>query len=126
MSAHVELVFKTQKTHPTKLTVQPTHSSFHMYRLRLSHTNECPCGTGVQDPENTSYKTAQPTLHSKEHACGHLGAAFRDKLWGSKEELQATAQSIENIHLHISHDHTSIILNAEEGTVVRGNIGENS
>ena len=59
-----------------------------------SHTNECLCRTGVQ--------TAQPT-HSKEHRLWPSGAVFRDKLWGSKEELQATAQFIKNIHLQIWH-----------------------
>ena len=36
------------------------------------------------------------------------GADFRHKLWGSKEEIQTTAQFIKYIHLQIRHGHTSI------------------
>ena len=42
--------------------------------------------------QNTSYKTVQRT-HSKEH----VRPSFRDKLWGSKEELQTTVQFINNM-----------------------------
>ena len=34
----------------------------HLYRLMLSHTNECLCGTGVQDPEHILQNSPIHTL----------------------------------------------------------------
>ena len=61
----------------------------HMYRLSLSHTHECPCGTGVQDPQHILQNC--PTRTREGTRLWPSGSDFRDKLWGSKEDLQTTA-----------------------------------
>ena len=71
----------------------------HTYRPRLSHTHTARVEL-VFKTQNTSYKTAKPT-HSKEYACGHLGLTSGTSRGGYKEELQTTAQFIENIDLQI-------------------------
>ena len=54
----------------------------------------------VSKTQNTFWKTVQPT-HSKQLRLWPSGADLWDKLSGSKEELQATAQFIKNIQLQI-------------------------
>ena len=71
----------------------------HMYRLRLSRTNECPCGTGIQDPEHSLQNCPTHTLERTR--LWPSGFDFQDKLWGFKEELRTTAQFIKNVHLQI-------------------------
>ena len=77
--------------------------------------------------QNTSCKTVQPT-HSKEDACGHLGLTSGDKLWGSKEEFQTTAQFIKNIHLqNLTWSYQHLKAEEEENFLVpmqcMGNLG---
>ena len=53
-------------------------------------------GGGVRKPRKPPL---DPPLLSTAHTRGHLSVDFRDKLWGSKEELQTTAQFSKNIDL---------------------------
>jgi ribonuclease HI/uncharacterized protein YaaR (DUF327 family) len=65
---------------------------YHMHRLGLSHTPDCPCQTGPQTPEHVlqfcpMYKEARTKLWP-------AGATLKTQLWGSKQDLQATANFI--------------------------------
>ena len=61
-----------------------------MYRLRLSHTNECPCGTGVQDLKHILRNCSTHTLERTR--LFPTGSDY--KLWRSKDELQTTAHPL--------------------------------
>ena len=71
----------------------------HMYRLKLSHTNECPCGTGVQDAEHILQDC--PTHATERASLWPTGASLLDKLWGSKQQLVTTAIFVRNTKLKI-------------------------
>ena len=62
----------------------------------------------MHNPQNCPTHTPQRTR------LWPSGADFRDKLWGSKEELRTTAQFIKNIHLQIWHDHYQHLYAEEE------------
>ena len=49
----------------------------HMYRLRLSHTNECPCGTGVQVPEHIRQNCRPTHTPERTRLLDNLGLTSR-------------------------------------------------
>ena len=51
----------------------------HMHRLKLSHTNECPCGTGIQDPPHILQDC--PTHTPLRTRLWPPGADLDEKLW---------------------------------------------
>lgn len=71
----------------------------HLYRLRLSHTDDCPCGTGPQTPEHILQSCP---LH-QEARTQHWpnGATLAEKLWGTKEDLMETTDFITRTGLTI-------------------------
>ena len=71
----------------------------HLYRLKISHTDECPCGTGVQDPEHILQNC--PTYVLERNRIWPQGASYQEKLWGPAAQLRATASFIGNIGLNV-------------------------
>ena len=71
----------------------------HQYRLGLSHTPECPCGTGLQNPEHI---LQQCPLHKEaRNEIWPQGATMHGKLWGSKPDLTRTCQFIRETRLAV-------------------------
>ena len=61
----------------------------HLYRIGRAHTDQCPCGTGVQDVDHflqtcPTYKELRQTHWPEE-------VVLSQKLWGPPEELHRTA-----------------------------------
>ena len=64
----------------------------HLHRLKISHTDECPCGTGPQTPEHLlqycpTYKTQREDTWK-----GEVG--LEEKLYGTAADLQRTAEFV--------------------------------
>ena len=59
----IHQLLRHQQTNLPLPTVDwPLQLLSHMHRLRISHTDECPCGTGPQTPEHPPPpSTVQPT-----------------------------------------------------------------
>jgi ribonuclease HI len=64
----------------------------HLYRLRISHTNECPCGTGLQTPGHILQDC--PTYSILRHDTWPEVSETRQKLWGSRPDLERTASFV--------------------------------
>lgn len=69
----------------------------HLFRLRVSHTDECPCGTGPQSVEHV-------LQHCPSHQTLRLEAwptslDLRQKLWGTLQDLQTTADFIHSTEI---------------------------
>ena len=94
-------IFRLRTGHCRLLSLIP-------YRLMLSHTDNCPCGTGVQVPRTHPSKLPSPHTLERTRRLWSSGADFWDKLWGSKEELLTATQFTKIIHLLMWHDHTNI------------------
>ena len=61
----------------------------HLYRLKVSHTDECPCGTGPQTPENIPQTC--PAYEDLRRAAWPDAVDLHEKLWGSVMSLRLTA-----------------------------------
>ena len=71
----------------------------HLYKLKISHTNECPCGTGIQDAEHVLQDC--PTHVEERNKIWPDGEELSKKLWGSREDLERTVSFIRNIDVDI-------------------------
>ena len=73
--------------------------NFHLHKINICHTSDCLCGTGIQTPEHI---LQQCPLHNSErsHFWPH-GKDLHQKLWGSREDLQTTAQFITEIGISV-------------------------
>ena len=61
----------------------------HLYRLRVSHTDECPCGSGIQTPEHLLQSC--PTFHALRQETWPCEVGLKEKLWGPVAALRRTA-----------------------------------
>ena len=64
----------------------------HLNRIRISHTDECPCGTEPQTPEHILQSCS---IHDRlRQATWPDGEDLQEKLWGAAESLRRTADFI--------------------------------
>ena len=61
----------------------------HLYRLRLSPTDDCPCGTGPQTPEHLLQDC--PTFNILRREAWPCAVELRENLWGPAAALRRTA-----------------------------------
>ena len=71
----------------------------HMYKLKLAHTNECPCGTGIQTVEHILQDCPQYTELRSD--TWRREVDYLDKLWGSASELRKTADFLRQTNLKL-------------------------
>ncbi|XP_070206584.1 inactive heparanase-2-like [Littorina saxatilis] len=71
----------------------------HLYRLKISHTDQCPCGTGPQTPEHVLQ--ACPTFDTLRRQTWPSEVQLREKLWGTAASLRPTAGFALNTGLDI-------------------------
>ena len=71
----------------------------HMYKLKLSHTDECPCETGIQTPEHLLQHC--PTYNIQRQEIWQGEVSLQDKLYGTAANLQRTAEFVTNTGLTI-------------------------
>ena len=73
----------------------------HLHRLKISHSDECPCGTGPQTPNHILQSC--PTFDDVRHQTWPSPVEARRKLWGPVETLRQTADFVLLIGLKIWH-----------------------
>ena len=79
----------------------------HLYRIKVSPTNECPCKTGTQTPQHILQDC--PTFRTLRCHFWPEGTDMRQKLWGSHKDLERTAEYIRATELEIwLHDQTKL------------------
>ena len=61
----------------------------HLYRLRLAHTDECPCGTDSQTPEHILQSC--PSHNTLRQETWPYPVDLYEKLWGPTASLRRTA-----------------------------------
>ena len=61
----------------------------HLYRLRLAHTDECPCGTDSQTPEHILQSC--PSHNTLRQETWPYPVDLNEKLWGPTASLRRTA-----------------------------------
>ena len=71
----------------------------HMYRMGLSPTPECMCGTGQQNPAHLLQDC--PTFRDLRQKIWPKGATLEEKLWGGGEQLEKTAAFVEQTGLAV-------------------------
>ena len=71
----------------------------HLYRLKISHTDECPCGTGTQTPEHLLQEC--PQYNDLREKTWNSDVGLEEKLYGSAAELQRTAEFVKHTGLTI-------------------------
>ena len=64
----------------------------HLYRLKISHTDECPCGTGTQTPEHLLQFCPTYKFQREETWEGEVG--LEEKLHGTAADLRRTAEFV--------------------------------
>ena len=62
----------------------------HMHRLKISHTDECPCGTGIQTTEHVLREC--PTFNTLRQETWNNDVSHQEKLYGPAAELRRTAR----------------------------------
>lgn len=72
---------------------------FHMHRLGLSYTPDCPCDTGPHTPEHVLQTC--PLHQDLRTQLWPNGATLADKLWGNKPELEKTTTFISSAKLEV-------------------------
>ena len=60
----------------------------HLHRLGIAHTNECPCGTGIQNPEH--FLQHCPTHAALRRQTWPDGVEMEAQLWGDRSDLVKT------------------------------------
>ena len=71
----------------------------HLYRLKIAHTDECPCGTGPQTPEHVLQTC--PTFDALRRQTWPRDVELQEKLWGTAASLRLTADFATNTGLEI-------------------------
>ena len=71
----------------------------HLYKLKISHTDECPCGTGQQTPEHLLQSC--PTYDALRHETWRSEVVFPEKLYGTAADLRRTAEFVQRTGLNI-------------------------
>ena len=71
----------------------------HLSRIGVSHTDECPCGTGVQSPEHVLQHC--PNHNDLRCQIWPNGEALKAKLWGPRHALELTADFISRSGLRV-------------------------
>ena len=71
----------------------------HLCRLKISHTDECPCNTGTQTPEHVLQFCPNYNLQREETWQGEVG--LQEKLYGTAADLQRTTAFIKSTGLTI-------------------------
>ncbi|XP_076443246.1 uncharacterized protein LOC143281871 [Babylonia areolata] len=61
----------------------------HLYKLKISHTDQCPCDTAAQTPAHVRQDC--PLHKELRHQIWPSPAALQDKLWATATELQRTS-----------------------------------
>ena len=71
----------------------------HLHRLKMAYTDQCPCGTGPQTPEHVLlHCPAHETLRNQTWPGG---VELQAQLWGSRPELERTADFIRATGLQV-------------------------
>ena len=65
----------------------------------ISHTDECPCGTGTQTPEHLLQEC--PQYNDLREKTWNSDVGLEEKLYGSAAELQRTAEFVKHTGLTI-------------------------
>ena len=84
----------------------------HLYRIGRSHTDQCPCGTGVQDVDHLLQTC--PTYKDLRQAYWPEEVDLSTKLWGPPEALLTTTGYTAATKLHIYYDKPRIAEEEEE------------
>ena len=71
----------------------------HLYKLKITHTDECPCGTAPQTPEHILQTC--PLFAELRQATWPEGMDFKEKLWGPAETLRLTTDFIARTRMDI-------------------------
>ena len=71
----------------------------HLYKLKLSHTDECRRSTAPQTPEHILQNC--PLFDEPRQATWPEGLDFREKLWGPAETLRQTADFIASTNIDL-------------------------
>ena len=87
--AHLQ---RAQQTTIFRLRTGHCRLRYHMYRLGLSHTPDCPCQTAPQTPEHILQDC--PLFLEARREQWPTGATLVEKLWGNKLDLTKTADFI--------------------------------
>ena len=64
----------------------------HLYRLKISHADECPCGPGQQTPDHILQSC--PTFDDLRRQTWPSPVELSEKLWGTAGSLQRTADFV--------------------------------
>ena len=72
---------------------------YHLHRLGLAHTSDCPCGTGPHTPEHILQLC--PVYDQNREQIWPMGADLDQKLWGARDDLLRTIEFIQNINLKV-------------------------
>ena len=73
----------------------------HLNRIRIAHTNECPCGTKSQTPEHILQSC--PLHDELRQATWPEGEDLQEKLWEAAESLRRTADFIIATKMDVYH-----------------------
>ena len=71
----------------------------HLHRLKISHTDQCQCGTGTQTPAHILQNC--PAHNALRRQTWPEGAELQDKLWGCREDLEKTVDFVRVAGLQI-------------------------
>ena len=71
----------------------------HLYKLKISHTNECPCGTDIQTVEH--YLKHCPTFLEQRREIWSRDVELTEMLWGSAADLRLTASYVKRTGLKV-------------------------
>ena len=71
----------------------------HLNKIRVSHTDECPCGTESQTPEHILQSC--PLYDNLRRATWPNGEDVQEKLWGAAESLRRTTDFILTTKINI-------------------------
>ena len=70
-----------------------------MYRMGLSDTPDCPCGTAPQTPEHILQTC--PLYHGKRIQYWPEDTPVKQKLWGPQSDLKKTSDFISSVLLDV-------------------------
>ncbi|GFR59703.1 hypothetical protein ElyMa_000060800 [Elysia marginata] len=71
----------------------------HLYRLRVSHTDECRCGSGIQDAEHVLQRCPRSKILRTETWPTEL--SLQQKLWENFQDQKITADFIDRTDIMV-------------------------